>query len=201
MDNIKGLRDKYTTIEGERFFKELFDKDEYAAVKGKKADIVFDIGACAGEFVAYIYPDAGKIYAFEASPKQFEELVGNIEEFNLSKVIPIPLALSGNNELQKFTVNENRGGNLLRDNGEEETIDAQCITLAQYMKLNNIPHIDILKIDIEGGEKAVFEAEDFKDVAGKITCIIGEHLSGQISLLEGYGFAAKHDNGNYLFTK
>ena len=50
---------------------------------------------------------------------------------------------------------------------------------------------DILKIDVENNEDEIFKAPDFKDVAGKIDFIIGEHLKNLQGLFENYGFTAR----------
>ena len=75
-----------------------------------------------------------------------------------------------------------RGSNrLVTGEGSDKTEKVQVKTLATFMKDEGIDHIDILKIDIENGEDEVFTAPDFKDVASKISFIIGEHAGSVVS--------------------
>ena len=173
---MKKLLEKYQNIEGERFFKDVFEEGDYREVKGLKADVVVDVGALAGEFSAYIYDQAQIIYALEPYPSYYKELTENIEEFNLNKIKPFNLALSNYNG-EGFIQNEgSRGASVLKEEGEKVKVK----TLAKFMKDQEIDHIDILKIDIEGGEVEVFGSEDISEVIGKIDYIIGEHLDPTI---------------------
>ena len=60
--------------------------------------------------------------------------------------LKIENALAGNNS---FTVTET-------DDASSESIEA--VTIKHVMDTYNMPHIDILKLDIEGSEKEVFES-------------------------------------------
>lgn len=198
---IQKLLEKYKDIPEERFFKELFEKNEYESVLDRKADIVVDVGACAGEFSAYIYDKAKTIYAIEPYSKAYKELENNIKEFGLTKIKPFRVALSdyvGTGELANDVA---RGANTMVDiHGETEKVPVT--TLATFMKEQAIDHIDILKIDIEGAEFLVFGSEDFKDVASKIRFIIGEHMYGLPGeTLKGLGFQEIYlrDNNNIIY--
>lgn len=198
MSKIQALRDKYEKIDDERFFKEVFVDEEYKSALDIKADVVVDVGALAGEFCAYIYPKAKVIYAIEPFPDHYKELVENIQEFNLTKIKPFNIALSDTNDFQSLKTNKARGGHNLSP-GEDENL-VQTKTLAVFMQEQNIKHIDILKIDIEGGEQYVFGSEDFADVADKISFIIGEHLEGQRDRLKSFGFTSL-ENDPTAYTK
>lgn len=204
MANIKGLLAKYKQIPDERFFKNIFEEEEYKAVLSLKADIVIDIGALAGEFSAYIYPRAKIIYAIEPHSKHYQELTENIKEFDLPKIKPFNLAISNHNNTAELAI-LSRGGNTLQPtNGEEKiaTEVVQCKTLATFMKEQKIDHVDLLKIDIEAHEISVFNSPDFKDVAEKIDCIIGEHVdNGVIQVLKDFGFKNRIEGGNYIFER
>jgi len=197
--SIDNLLLKYQNVPGERFFGELFAKNEYEVVLNRPLKVVVDVGALAGEFAAYIYDKAGVIHAIEAHEPSFNELVQNIGEFGLAKIRPHKFALAGHNGTDKFTIDRTRGGNAIHPEGEGEV---QTKTLAQFMKDEGITHIDVLKIDIEGGEDTVFAAKDFPEVAKQIDFIIGEHLGGAEPYLIGQGFIKKHDKeGNCTFYR
>ena len=202
MANIAGLLEKYKTIEGERFFQELFEAKEYEPLLERKADVVLDVGACAGEFAAYIYDKAGKIYCFEPFSKHYEELEENVKEFELDKIRPYRLAIGDIKGLARLTTNDFRGGNKLTE-AIENTELVPVTTLKQFLLNNNIDHVDILKIDIEGGEYKVFTAKEFAEVAPKIDVIIGEHLNNVNDVLTSLGYKVVHlkDNRNVLYER
>mgnify|MGYP001603284396 CR=1 FL=1 len=199
MANIKGLLDKYSKVENERFFQEVVIGKEYEAAINKKADIVIDVGACAGEFGAYIYEKAGIIYAIEPYSEHYQELEANISEFNLSKIKPYKLALSNYNGRGTLVIGSRGAHRLVIGEGSDKTEKVQVSTLASFMKNVGIDHIDILKIDIENGEGNVFTALDFKDVADKISFIIGEHLGNIMSdALRKNGFIFIDKPGGFI---
>ena len=189
MVNIKGLLDKYSKIENERFFNEVYVKKEYEAAINKKADVVVDVGACAGEFGAYIYDKAGVIYALEPYSEHFAELESNVSEFNLTKIKPYKLALSNYDGIGTLVIGGRGAHRLVIGEGSDKTEKVQVSTLACFMKNVEIDHIDILKIDIENGEGNVFTAPDFESIANKISFIIGEHAGDGIpDILRKLGF-------------
>ena len=68
------------------------------------------------------------------------------------------------------------------------------MSLVDFFKKNRIKEVDILKIDVEGAEKEIFEADDFPLVADKIKLIIGEIHSSADSVrdtLKKNGFRIK----------
>lgn len=198
MKKIDKLRQKYKDIPGERFFEELFTNNEYEPARNVKCNVVLDIGALAGEFCAYMYDKADIIYALEPFTPYFNELSDNVHEFNLTKIKPFKLALGDRNGKQWYKEEFRGGGRLIDTEGTEQV---EVKTLAEFMKSENIDHINVLKIDIEGGEKAVFSASDFDEVAGKIDFIIGEHQS-EMSKIERHGFKLKESwKNNLIYTR
>lgn len=189
MANIGGLIEKYKTVPNERFFRELFQDQEYLPARAVKADVVLDVGALAGEFCAYIYEHAQTIYALEPDPRFFKELSENVKEFKLTKVKPYQLALGGASGMRNFHASNDRGGSQLREGGGDEgVVQAQTKTLAQFLNDEGIEKVDILKIDVENGEGEIFGATDFPSVASRIEYIIGEHLAGVDHILKELGF-------------
>ncbi len=195
MRKIDKLLEKYANIPDERFFKDIFDHGEYKAVR-EVYPVVMDIGALAGEFSAYIYDLAKEIYAIEPYSEHFKELKENIKDFELTKIKPFNIALAGHNGTGKLAV-ALRGSHKL----DEEGVEVETQTLATFMKNNDISHIDLLKIDIEGGEIVFFNSPDFKDVVGEIDVIIGEHFSGLLELMQNYGYNMTVDGNNYIFKR
>lgn len=202
MSRVDALLKKYKDKEYERFFEELWRKEEYKSILNKKLDVVIDVGALAGEFGAYIYDRAGIIYAIEPFTPHYRELLENINEFGLTKIKPYHIALSSQAGIAPFTTNETRGGNHLAETSNENTQEVITKTLAQFIKEEGITHVDVLKIDVEGDEEAIFNAADFKEIALLIDCIIGEHLGGKTDLFKELGFTMRHgEHGNLIFER
>ena len=140
----------------------------------KKDMVVAEVGANIGIFTLWAYQHASKIYAFEPSEQHFETLT-HMLAFNdmLDKVTPQKLALSNENTKTKFYHSGNTTSFSLSDavsNGEFEEVE--CVDIEVMFK--DIPHIDLLNVDIEGFECRVFASEEFERVAPKIDTIICE---------------------------
>lgn len=201
MSNIPGLLKKYEGRPEERFFKELFEENEYEPVSRVKADVVVDAGALAGEFCSYIYDRAGVIYALEPYSEHYAELEENIKEFDLTKIKPYRLALAGESGERNLLI-QSRGGHTLGGDPQDKPFEVVKIkSLAGFMKDEGIDHIDILKVDIESAENEVFNSPDFLEVADKITMIIGEHLGDLKDKFTSLGFKFSEHKNNQVFER
>ncbi|CAN5339261.1 N/A [soil metagenome] len=143
-----------------------FNQDHFQVQKNiikKKNPIIFDIGANTGSITAkYLeYFPAAHIYAFEPFPNSFEHLV-NRHKSN-ANITCIEKAVASTNGSREFFVNKNVDTNsLLRPqktglSSDEQvsnisTIKVDTIVLDEFCRTANIPYIDILKMDIQGGE-------------------------------------------------
>jgi FkbM family methyltransferase len=122
----------------------------------------------ASLYYARKYPDA-RIVAVEAEPSNFAMLTRNVEQY--ANILPIHAALwkedgeiaiaassSSESPLSKvgFVVNEVEGA-LVR-----------AMSMRTLMGETHIDSIDLLKVDIEGAEKEVFE---FCDWMGSVRCL------------------------------
>lgn len=153
-----------------RFFEEVFEEGIYNPVKELgNVNVVIDAGAATGEFSLWQEVRANTIYAIEGFDELYKHLVENVSDF--SKINPFNIALGGENK-NAYMAGEANGGARLSE--EETQRPIQVKTLATFMKENNIDQVDVLKIDIEDGEREVFHAPDFP--ADKIKFIIGEHV-------------------------
>lgn len=197
-NDITGLLEKYLRVPGERFFAELYETNEYLPARTANPKIVIDVGACAGEFCAYVYEQAETIYAIE--PYHFKELSDNVRDFGLEKIKAFNIAISGSNGKRNFTTDEPRGGNFLTTHATGMEVETQ--TLSCFMKSQGITHVDVLKIDIEGGEEEVFNAPDFQEVVQSIDMIIGEHINLHTGeMLNHAGFTAYAHKFNTVYYR
>ncbi len=144
------------------FRKDAFDC-QAEILQSSKVTHIFDIGANRGQVTElYLnkFPKA-TIHAFEPFDESFNYLQNRFKDNK--RVVLNKLAVSNSNEPLSFFVNENVDTNSLLNSNEtglssdkqvknKETIIVNCVTLNDYVKNNNIDCIDILKMDIQGGE-------------------------------------------------
>lgn len=137
---------------------------EYDSIQSDDPSVIVDAGANIGASAIYFakrFPNA-KIYAIEPERENYEMMVRNTARFK--NIIPIHAALwgsAGPRTIQNrftgtwgFTVTETTN----RKESTGQQID--CITMDSFLKEYRIDSIDILKMDIEGGEKEVLEGAD-----------------------------------------
>ncbi len=131
--------------------------------------VIIDAGANRGE-VSQTYLDlfpAAKIYAFEPFEETYQQYRqrflgrGNIKIENL--------ALTETSGSQTFYINKSVDTNSLLKSTKigVKTADSSCenvgetvvktISLDEYCELNNIPAVDILKLDVQGGEFGILK--------------------------------------------
>jgi FkbM family methyltransferase len=164
--------DRLTDILQEIFFNKL-----YAPLVIDKKDLtIVDLGANIGLFTLWAYPYAKKIYAVEPSAMHCETLRKMVTFNKMDKVEIIQKALAEKNGEMKLYHNSNTTAFMLQkgtegQTGEFETV--QTVTIDTLLK--DIPHVDILKVDIEGAEGTAFGNENFDKVAGKIDQIVMEY--------------------------
>ena len=115
--------------------------------------IVFDVGGYVGWFVEQINNKYGsKIYCYEPL-KNFSDQIQTKFAAN-NNVFVFPLAISDENKKETLYIN-NDASSAFQKTGQPIEID--CITLDKAMLDNNLNHIDLIKINIEGAEYALLE--------------------------------------------
>lgn len=141
-------------------FQQIFILSGYRHIAGRHAvRIIIDAGAYVGfSSIAFaeLYPHAF-IYALEPEESNFQALLRNTRHYPNIKAIQAAVW----KEDGFLEVKDERGGQWSYIGQETSKASAQCvpaITLQSLMEQYRLPRIDILKIDIEGAETAVFEA-------------------------------------------
>jgi FkbM family methyltransferase len=143
-----------------RVFEQVFARQEYALPKSVKPRTIIDAGAnigCATIFFASRYPDA-RIIAIEPEASNFEVLQSNCA--GLSNVVPVHAAVWSRPATLTF-VNPYCGNwaFAMKERVEDGT-PVRGITIPQLIEEFSLDRIDVLKMDIEGGEKEIFSAPD-----------------------------------------
>ncbi len=159
--------------DGKRFYQDVILDHEYHLVKNKKGVIV-DIGANIGNFSYYMYNNADVIYSIEANKVNYDMLKMYVDNYNLTKIKPYHLAIAGADGNRTLYKHQGCGGYTIFGDAGDECGTVQAKSLYSFFKDNNITHVDLLKIDVEGTEDEIFRAPSFAVCAPFIDTIIGE---------------------------
>lgn len=131
--------------------------------------VIFDAGAFQGKDTvrcAKLWPKS-TIVAFEPNPIAFEQMQNLIREKNVSNIKTCNLALSNKKGMANFYICRGASGrdpsyesmsSLLQPAKQTESqlqgpiIRVPCVRLDEWCQENNIDHIDVLRLELEGME-------------------------------------------------
>lgn len=135
-----------------------YEKDTVALLKKivKPGMIVIDIGAHLGYFtriLSKLVGTNGLVYAFEADPENIKLLKNNIKKFRNIRIIQ--KAVASQEELVNFYHSQKTGCSSLTPSDFRQTkITVATVDIDSFLIDENIKKIDLVKLDIEGGELA-----------------------------------------------
>ena len=145
--------------------------------------LAIDLGANVGQFSEAITREFNcTCYAIEAVPAVYSQLPENglVKKFNY--------AISDRNEPLKIYVSDNRECNSISQEaasayGLQGEISVDGITLETFLNNQRIELVDLLKIDIEGAEEAVFNSTSDATLCNvkQITIEFHDFMPGSIS--------------------
>ncbi len=122
---------------------------------------IVDVGANIGVFSLWasrFFP-AKKIYAVEMEDSNYEQLQANIAVNGLEEtVIPVQVAIFSESGSVGIRRMGGLGFHMINVQEREHTVKA--LSLADFLSSTGIETIDLLKIDIEGGEKYLMTPEN-----------------------------------------
>ena len=156
-------------------YEQIFLQDQYKFESATPPTVIVDAGANIGLASIYFanrFPSA-RIFAIECEQSNFEILEQNVKPYK--NIVPIHAALW--NELGEIQIVDPGLGHwgfmtVARSADSAGYSCVRALTLDSIMREYQIPHIDILKIDIEGAEFEVFNASSHW--IGSVDTIIAE---------------------------
>jgi FkbM family methyltransferase len=163
---------------------------ELATRVGGKVDVVIDAGSNVGYASLYLSNHLlnPKIICIEADINNFAFLKRNIEINNLSQsIFPLHAALWIKSDEILEVTDDFRDGSDWSRNVKKVEADyfhqrpVKSISLEGILQKFNLDIIDILKIDIEGTEKDLFDDQIFMDCLVKFVKIISLEIHEEIS--------------------
>lgn len=209
--HIPGL--KYPTLirktESDFFvFEEIFiDKAYSIDFRKLKSNLIIDAGANTGLAALYFLwkkPDVN-IICIEPHHLNFEVLHKNLKNYN--NVTLYRKALWKNDTFLKFSnINSDSWGfEVIETNQSESQLEA--ISLNEIIRENNIDEIALIKFDIEGSEKEVFESNNnWAEITKTIIVEVHENLRAGaersvLDLAMKCGFTLSKKVSIYTLTK
>ncbi|MCS3529174.1 FkbM family methyltransferase [Chryseobacterium sp. JUb7] len=171
--------------------------DEHLKLTKKEPKIIVDLGAHIGMTSIYFalqYPNA-KIYAVEASSENFEMLKANTQSFK--NIVPINAAAHYEDGTVNFGNNELSYNQKVSESGSP----TPALSIKKLIDSNELNSIDLLKIDIEGGEIDLLSKNNsWLNTVGDIIIEIHQPYSAErlTQDLKPFNFKIKLDKGAVL---
>jgi FkbM family methyltransferase len=152
---------------------------------------IFDLGANTGIsalFLRALYPDAA-IVAVEPDPGNFDRLTENLSGDDRTDVLQA--AVGPEHGTATLYADADGWASSMRPRDGARPIDVDVVTIAELLHRSGEEEVDLLKLDIEGGEWALLEAGPIQDVAH---CVMGElHFDADHTLADAERLLAGFD--------
>jgi FkbM family methyltransferase len=181
----------------------LFDIQRFSGTK--RARYIVDAGANVGQTakIMSLYFPKASIYSFEPVASTYRQLTLELGKSRNVECIPKALGASRGREIIRLRKNTELN-TLAKGNapgtdltGEEEEIE--IVTLDEFCSSRGIPHLDILKMDVQGWELNILRGGSdliknrrihyvYSEVGFKAGDAEMQHFSELDSFMEGKGF-------------
>jgi len=184
-------------------YREMFYENVYGFCNIDNLETVVDIGANVGIFSLYMLIKRGcqLVHAVEPTDMAYEKL--KIAAKNYDGIITHKVAVY--NHDGTLTISCKRDNSAISKITSEEVDNSDrvkfpCVTLSTFLTVNNLDSVDLIKVDIEGAEFAVFDAASDKTILRSKRYIIEYHvedgerqkLHNLVNRLEGLGYKLKN---------
>ena len=140
-----------------------YEGNTYVLNNLKPSDTFIDVGACIGDYSLFASSviSKGEIYAFEPFKKSIEMFEENIRLNGINNISIFRGVASDKNGFEKLQIeNESEINHITHEKNNMNVIKVPSITLDRYITENNIMHVAILKIDVEGSEMKVLRGAE-----------------------------------------
>lgn len=140
-----------------------YNNERFKSIFSNKDAVMIDGGANIGLFSVYLNKSCKKIYAIEPTPEHAEVIKEFCSAFDIKNIETHELAFNNFNGFCSFTVDEtNTTTNHIHHTGPL----IRCMPILDFIKSTGEKEITLLKLDIEGGERAsVLEDPSFEEAS------------------------------------
>ena len=210
--NAEKLRFTLDTSRHEIFpFWEIWCDDDYQQLPQFRAaedSVVVDVGGNIGLYTLRQATRAvrGRIVVFEPGPDTFRRLKTNIEANGLSNVTLVNAAVGASEGTVSFFLHAFSTRAYVTDKQMDGTVEVPCTTLDAALPKHNVGHIDIMKIDTQGHERAVLAGA--RSILPKTKCLVvevhGDHEGEKrfiADYLRPFGFRVVESEGSLLYLE
>jgi FkbM family methyltransferase len=152
-----------------------------------RSNVIIDIGANTGIYslISKCMNPKSNVYAFEPVDRVYEKLVfnNNLNNFNITTFQYAISNYTGTAEIfdtdteHTYSVTVNKNRNIASE--KVTSVKINTITLDDFISINNISHIDLIKIDVETHEPEVLEGYS-KNIKKHKPTILIEVLNDEI---------------------
>ncbi len=162
---------------------------------------VLDVGAHIGYYTSLfsrLVGKAGAVYAFEPHPENFAVLTRNAQGRNVRR---FPLAVGGRSGHVTLHLSPGSSNHSLMPGYTESrgTLQVECAALDDRFAAGELPPVDFVKIDVEGGELAALDGMERLLAASPRAALLvelnpralecgGATAEGLLACLRGLGF-------------
>jgi len=153
-------------VEAARWFKDKGDETLRLDYPLNQESIVFDVGGYHGDFAAAIYAKYNcKIYVFEPVPEFYQLCVKRFK--GNQKIVCLNFGLSSDEGFLNISMAEN-ASSFASPHAQGAVQKVQLRSVTAFIRELGITQIDLMKINIEGGEfdviPSIIESGDIKKV-------------------------------------
>ncbi len=123
--------------------------------------VVVDAGANVGTYTleaARRVGEAGKVFAFEPEPRNFDLLCRNLEANGCRNVTPVRKALLNRRGVGTLSIShDSSGGHFIEiSRASGECVEVETTTLDDYFR-GKSSRLDVIKMDTQGAEASIFQ--------------------------------------------
>lgn len=150
---LEKLHSRPSRIAGKKWFKDKGDETLRLNYELNMNSIVFDLGGFEGQWTNDIYERYHcQIFVFEPVKSFYNNILMRFK--GIDKIKPYNIGLSNDNKTCEISLDQD-GSSLYKKRDKTQTIE--LVNAIDFLEINKISKIDLMKINIEGGEYDLLE--------------------------------------------